>query len=106
MHPTIYNWPKPALCAFSVGLVLSSPATLAQQTTASPVPKLPYHSVFAGYQGFAEQAIAPWRASNDAVEKAGGWRAYAREASLPDSADKAATKVQKVELLPAERKTP
>jgi len=106
MHPTILNWPKPALCAFSVGLALSSPVTLAQQTTASLVPKLPYDSVFTGYQGFADQAIAPWRASNDAVEKAGGWRAYAREASLPDVTDKAATKAQKVELLPAEKKTP
>ena len=106
MYPTILNWPKPVICALSVGLALSSPATIAQQTTANSVPKLPYYSVFTGYQGFADQAIAPWRASNDAVEKAGGWRVYAREASLPDTADKAVTKAQKVELLPAERKTP
>ena len=106
MLPTIISWPKPVLFAFSVGLALSSPATLAQQTTAGSVPQLPYNSVFTGYQGFTEQAIVPWRASNDAVEQAGGWRAYAREASLPDTADKAATKVEKVEMLPAERKTP
>ncbi len=106
MHPRIFSWLKPALYAFSIGLALSSPATLAQKTAATTVPKLPYHSVFTGYQGFTEQAIASWRASNDAVEKAGGWRAYAREASLPDTANKAATNPEKVETPPAERRTP
>lgn len=43
-----------------------------------------HHSTFASYrrQG-AELSPLPWRDANDAVERIGGWRAYAREAQVP-----------------------
>lgn len=49
---------------------------------------LTYRSVFATYQGFAEQTVSPWQQTNDAVARAGGWRAYAREAQQPEAQTK------------------
>ena len=36
-------------------------------------------SAFDGYRGFAEQPVESWQKANDAVGRAGGWKAYARE---------------------------
>jgi hypothetical protein len=60
-------------------------AALGQQPTAQPAAEPPapapsYRSAFEGYQPFAGQDVAPWKESNETVRKAGGWRAYAREA--------------------------
>lgn len=62
-----------------------------QNNTASVAPFIQYRSVFIQYQGFNEQPVLPWRKTNDAVGKIGGWRFYATEASLPDAADKSST---------------
>ncbi len=40
-----------------------------------------YVSVLARYQPFAEQALASWPDANATVQRIGGWRAYAKEAS-------------------------
>jgi hypothetical protein len=46
------------------------------------VAPLVYRSVFMGYKPLANDAPAlSWREANDAVERIGGWRAYAREAN-------------------------
>ena len=50
------------------------------------VPSALYTSPLRAYQGFAEPQVAPWRETNDLVRQRGGWRAYAREASEPDTA--------------------
>lgn len=42
-----------------------------------------YRSAFDGYQGYAEEKITDWRAANDAVERIGGWREYAKQAQQP-----------------------
>jgi hypothetical protein len=69
-------------------------ATLAQQAPrpdpldakAATTP-LVYRSAFTGYKKLAaESPPLAWRDANDAVERIGGWRAYAREASAPASA--------------------
>lgn len=75
--------------ALSVGLALSTPIAFSQEPPLLPAPKLKYTSVFSQYQGFKEQPVSPWRQTNDVVEKIGGWRVYAKEASLPEAADKA-----------------
>ena len=46
-------------------------------------PTLSYTSTFAKYQPFGEAALVPWRKANEAVYKAGGWRAYAKESQAP-----------------------
>ena len=49
---------------------------------------LPYRSVFDGYQPFTDEKMRSWKDSNNTVEKIGGWRASAKEAAEPASADK------------------
>ena len=51
---------------------------------------LPYRSMFDGYQPFTDEKMRSWKDSNETVEKIGGWRAYAKEAAEPASADKPA----------------
>jgi hypothetical protein len=67
-------------------------AALALAQTAAPRPDpadakaavdaLVHRSALATYRGHGAPVPAlPWREANDAVERIGGWRAYAREAS-------------------------
>ena len=44
---------------------------------------LHYVSVLGPYQAYAEQAVTSWPQANAAVERIGGWRAYAKEAASP-----------------------
>jgi hypothetical protein len=76
--------------ALSVGLAFSTSVAFAQEAALPEAQKLKYKSVFSQYQGFKEQAVLPWRESNEVVQKIGGWRAYAEEARRPDAIDKAA----------------
>lgn len=39
---------------------------------AAPAPAVKYESAFAGYRGFREEPLAPWRAVNDEAARAGG----------------------------------
>lgn len=45
------------------------------------VPPLEYRSAFAGYQPFADEKIAPWRDSNDALEASGGHAGHASQSA-------------------------
>ena len=94
MQTKLHGWNKWAgvsALALALGLpALSAAVVLAQENSAAAAPKLKYRSVFNQYQGYSEQTVAPWRGTNDAVEKIGGWRVYAREARQPDGADKTA----------------
>ena len=38
-----------------------------------------YRSAFEGYRPLTDQAVRPWRESNDVVGRIGGWQSYARE---------------------------
>lgn len=106
-------WLPRALC---ITLALSTPASHAQSaasskpdtapvssTTAQPITpgtpepasgiRLRYCSAFANYQRLNQQAITPWRSSNDAVLQARGWRelAMAARANPPEAAAKTST---------------
>lgn len=54
------------------------------------VPAGLYRSAFEGYRPSAETAVGAWPDANKAVQQAGGWRAYAREAAAPQPAGPAA----------------
>lgn len=70
----------PALAQVNTPPAPSVPAT-AQAAPAT----LPYPSAFEGYQSFTEEKVGPWKESNTAVEKIGGWRAYAKEVAEPEA---------------------
>lgn len=93
MKTKLHGWNRRTVVgalALALGLpALSASVALAQENSAAAAPKLKYRSVFNQYQAYSEQPVAPWRETNDAVEKIGGWRVYAREARQPDAADKA-----------------
>lgn len=71
------------------GLYLASPATgiASPDDTATEISPLHFSSTYTHYQKFSDPPILSWREANDAVEKIGGWRFYAKEATLPDAAD-------------------
>jgi hypothetical protein len=53
----------------------------------APVAPLTYRSSLADYRRTAaDPASLSWRDANDQVERIGGWRAYAREAQIPEPA--------------------
>lgn len=50
------------------------------------VPALRYTSPLTQYRRLADDPPLAWREANDTVTRIGGWRAYAREAQMPDAA--------------------
>lgn len=78
------RWLIPALLV--AGATLAA-AQVAPRTKPDPldagagVPPVAYSSALAQYQRHAEQAVMSWREANETVNRIGGWRAYAREAS-------------------------
>jgi hypothetical protein len=46
---------------------------------ATPVPPIQHRSLLSAYRG-AEHRVGNWREANDNVARAGGWRAYLKEA--------------------------
>lgn len=76
-----------ALCLATALPVAASPTAAAPSTQAgdpatahAPVPPVVHRSAFDGYRRNADAATAPWKRSNEAVGRIGGWRTYAREA--------------------------
>lgn len=92
MNSFFPSWPRLTKGAASLVFALGTTVAFAQGSPSAPTPKLIYRSVWAQYQGFTEQSVTPWRQSNDTVERAGGWRAYAKEARQPDAPDKSDAK--------------
>lgn len=48
------------------------------------VPAATHASSLASYRRLGEDKRIDWKAANEAVNRIGGWRAYAREAQQPD----------------------
>ena len=73
-----------AAIMLACGIVVIPAVGLAAE---SPSVTLTYRSVFSDYQkleNFSEPKSNAWRLANDAVEKVGGWRQYAKEAARAD----------------------
>jgi hypothetical protein len=77
-----------------IAMLLASPSLAQQNGRPQPAdakaitPPVVYVSPLTSYRRLAEDEVAPWKASNQAVEQAGGWKAYAREAQQPAPATK------------------
>ena len=77
-----------AACA---ALSLFLPVIALAQSNARPDPADPklggapvrHESAFAGYRAFTDEKVVSWRATNDLVQKLGGWQAFARD-KVPD----------------------
>ena len=52
---------------------------------AAVIPTAQYRSSFDRYKKMSDEAILPWKESNDLVGRIGGWRVYAREAESTDA---------------------
>jgi hypothetical protein len=52
----------------------------------APVAAPVHRSAFDNYRRHDDVKPLPWRQANDTVERIGGWRSYAREASQPPAA--------------------
>lgn len=55
------------------------PTAVDPQNPAAPVPSVTYRSAFEGYRSHTGEKLLPWRESNDAAVRIGGWRTYLRE---------------------------
>jgi hypothetical protein len=66
-----------ALATFAASVIFS-------QVSLSQAIELPYESVFKDYQSHKEVKLKDWKAANEEVRAAGGWRAYQREVQAPD----------------------
>ena len=69
--------PAPRLALLAL---LSASGAFAQTPPPTGAASSPYRSALEGYQPFTDELVRPWRQSNDTVRRAGGWKAYAREA--------------------------
>lgn len=99
MHKTPYSWVLALAMSAALGWAApaqaqaSSPTTLADpadpKTGTAP---LIYRSALQRYQALQDLTLRDWRAANQRVHEAGGWRVYLREsqASAPASAPSAA----------------
>ena len=71
--------PLSALGLGILGATLCAAAAAQQISAPQAAPAPAYRSALEGYRPFADEGVAPWKDSNQAVREAGGWRAYARE---------------------------
>lgn len=75
-----------ALAVAALPAAAQTPAPRPDPTDpAAATAPLSHRSALAGYRRGAAADAPPqdWRAANDQVERIGGWRAYAREATAP-----------------------
>lgn len=90
------SWRGRAPAALAAALLLATAMATAQTAGGSgkpdplnpraEVPALRHDSALATYRGLGEAKSLGWKAANDAAQRIGGWRAYAREAAAPASA--------------------
>lgn len=59
----------------------AAPAESASAPRSGEPAAVTFQSALQGYRPFSEEAVAPWRQTNETVRQAGGWREYAKEAA-------------------------
>lgn len=77
------------LLAAATGAAAAPEPRPAPWEPAASVPAIAYRSAFEHYRRHAEQPLSGWKDLNEATRRAGGWRAYTREARPPVPAEKA-----------------
>jgi hypothetical protein len=69
----------------AVGAQPASPKKADPLDPAASVPLAAYRSTLSNYQRHSEQPLGSWKEANETVNRIGGWRVYAREATQPDA---------------------
>jgi hypothetical protein len=89
MVPFLWRGRTPALLAAALLLATASASGGDKADPLNPraeVPALRHDSALATYRRLGENEALGWKNANDAAQRIGGWRAYAREAAAPASA--------------------
>ena len=79
----------PGTCLYFALMVVPALACAQQKTRPDPadskvsVPPVVYATPFRQYHTLGDEAVSSWKTVNEEVEKAGGWKAYLREAQNP-----------------------
>ena len=81
MKKTIHTLVLTSACLIAAHHLNSVAAEVNPATSAS-TSVIQYQSPFKDYRPLGEDKRVPWKAANDEVGKIGGWRVYAREASV------------------------
>ena len=79
----------PRSCLYAVLMALPALVLAQQKDPTDPkasVPPVVYTSPLKQYRPLADEQVVPWKTANEVVEKAGGWKAYAKEAQEPQGA--------------------
>ena len=84
MKKTIRTLVLTSACFIVVQHEIGAAAEVDPATSAS-TSVIQYQSPFKNYRSLGEDKRIPWKAANDEVGKIGGWRVYAREASVDNS---------------------
>ena len=92
MNTRLFSSPPAAvaLAALLFMPLLASLAAAQVATQPSPPAAPAFRSALEGYKPYADERIVNWKAANDTTARVGGWRAYAKEASQPESGAKPA----------------
>jgi len=84
----VYGFAHVALCLCALA-AHAQPARNAQPDPLDPMadaPRVQHESAFKNYRRLGDAKPTPWQGANETVNRIGGWRAYAREASQPEAA--------------------
>ena len=99
--------------SFSIAVALTAALGAPTAAFAAPdptdpraaIPNVQYRSPFHDYRPLGEDKSLAWKAANEEVQRIGGWRAYAKEASEAnagsDKTEKAAPSVSAPSAAPA-----
>jgi hypothetical protein len=92
MPSTFIRQGAPWALALCTCAVLAQPARgrADPRDAGASVPSARHESALKSYRRLDDVQAVPWRQANDTVERIGGWRSYAREASQPPAAANAA----------------
>ncbi|MGH8804430.1 MAG: hypothetical protein ACREXN_06765 [Polaromonas sp.] len=80
-----------ALAALLFIPLWASVATAQVNTPQTPSAPPAFRSALEGYKPYTDEKTVNWKEANDTTARIGGWRAYAKEASQPESGATPAT---------------
>jgi hypothetical protein len=78
----------PMVWAQTAAVAIAPEGSVARSAALQISVPLSFKSVMTDYRPYSEQTVGSWADANRTVAQIGGWRAYAKEASQPETATK------------------